>query len=178
MNLLLFFQYFLILLVIIITFCLFIGDFMLDEYDVKIIRCLAADGRMSINELSSEVHLSPTPISRRLKRLEDEGFITGYSALIDEKQLGFGFSVFVSVRLERQVDDELAAFEQSIMSLAEVVDCWLMTGNHDYLLRVATRDIEDFEHFLVGKLTKIPGVASIESSIPLRRVKSGSSRVS
>ena len=83
------------------------------------------------------------------------------------------FSVFVSVRLERQIDEELARFEARIEALPEVVDCWLMTGNHDYLLRAVTRDIEDFEKFLVGQLTKLGGVSSIESSIPLRCVKSG-----
>ena len=82
----------------------------------------------------------------------------------------------MQVRLERQIDDELDQFEKKVNSLAEVVDCWLMTGKHDYLLRVVTRDIEDFERFLVGQLTKIGGIASIESSIPLRCVKSGIAR--
>lgn len=149
---------------------------MLDEFDKKIIHLLVSDGRISVNELSERINLSPTPVSRRLKRLESEGVIKSYSALIDERRLGFSFSVFVSVRLEKQIDDELAHFETAVTSMPEVVDCWLMTGNHDYLLRVVTRDIEDFERFLVGQLTRVHGVASIESSIPLRRVKSGTSR--
>jgi len=154
----------------------FYGVIMLDNFDQKIIQLLVADGRMPVNELSEKINLSPTPVSRRLKRLESEAIITGYSALIDERRLGFTFSVFVSVRLEKQIDDELAKFEAVVSSMVEVVDCWLMTGNHDYLLRVVTRDIEDFERFLVGQLTRIPGVASIESSIPLRRVKSATAR--
>jgi len=152
------------------------GDIMHDSFDEKIIQCLANDGRITINEISEKINLSQTPVTRRLKKLETDGIIKGYSALIDEKKLGFGFSVFVQVRLERQIDDELDQFERKVNSLPEVVDCWLMTGKHDYLLRVVTRDIEDFERFLVGQLTKIGGIASIESSIPLRCVKSGIAR--
>ena len=102
--------------------------------------------------------------------------ITGYAALIDEVALGYGFSVFVSVKLDKQVDEALAKFEAAISGFPEVVDCWLMTGNRDYLLRIATSGLADFERFLVGRFTKIPGVASIESSIPLRRVKAGLAR--
>ena len=149
---------------------------MLDTYDHSMIHLLATDGRMPVNELAEKVNLSPTPVSRRLKRLEQDGIITGYSALIDEREMGFNFSVFVSVRLEKQIDDVLARFENAVTEMPEVVDCWLMTGNHDYLLRVVTRDIIDFERFLVGQLTRAHGVASIESSIPLRRVKSGIAR--
>ena len=149
---------------------------MLDTYDHSMIHLLAVDGRMPVNELAEKVNLSPTPVSRRLKRLEQDGIITGYSALIDEREMGFNFSVFVSVRLEKQIDDVLARFENAVTEMPEVVDCWLMTGNHDYLLRVVTRDIVDFERFLVGQLTRAHGVASIESSIPLRRVKSGIAR--
>ena len=148
----------------------------MDRHDAEILHQLTQDGRMSVNDLSAEVHLSQTPVARRLKKLEEEGIIIGYTALIDEKKLGFTFSVFVSVRLERQIDEELARFESRIAVLPEVVDCWLMTGNHDYLLRVVTRDIEEFEKFLVGQLTKLGGISSIESSIPLRCVKSAHAR--
>ena len=148
----------------------------MDRHDAEILHQLTQDGRMSVNDLSHEVHLSQTPVARRLKKLEEEGIIKGYAGLIDEKELGFTFSVFVSVRLERQIDEELARFESCIAVLPEVVDCWLMTGNHDYLLRVVTRDIEEFEKFLVGQLTKLGGISSIESSIPLRCVKSAYAR--
>jgi len=148
----------------------------IDEFDVKILRALQQDGRMSVQELAQTVGLSATPVSRRVKKLEDAGVIHGYSALIDETLLGFGVSVFVSVQLDKQVDEALAVFEATIKEFPEVVDCWLMTGNRDYLLRIATRGLADFEQFMTGKLTKIPGVASLESSIPLRRVKSGLAR--
>ncbi|MBB5515521.1 Lrp/AsnC family leucine-responsive transcriptional regulator [Rubricella aquisinus] len=148
-----------------------------DEFDRRILRALQTDGRITVQELSAEVGLSPTPVTRRIKRLEGAGVITGYRALIDEAALGFDVSVFVSVRLDRQIDGALAAFEETIRTLPEVVDCWLMTGNRDYLLRVVTTGLPEFETFLVGRLTKIPGVASIESSIPLRRVKSELARM-
>lgn len=148
----------------------------LDSYDLGIIHALQRNGRATINDLADGVGLSPSPVARRLRVLESAGVITGYAALIDETVLGYEFSVFVSVKLDRQVDDALASFEAAVRSFPEVVDCWLMTGNRDYLLRVATRGPADFERFLTGTFTKVPGVASIESSIPLRRVKAGLSR--
>ena len=148
----------------------------LDETDSRIIRALTSNGRASVSELSELVNLSQTPVARRIRNLEKEGVISGYSAIIDERKLGFTFSVFVSVRLEKQIDDRLEVFETRVRSMPEVVDCWLMTGNSDYLLRVVTRDIEEFEKFLLGDLTRIDGVATIESSILLRRVKSSSAR--
>lgn len=148
----------------------------LDRFDTEILRVLQRDGRLTINDLSARVGLSPSPVARRLRHLEEAGIITGYAALIDEVALGYGVSVFVSVQLDRQVDEALATFEAAIATFPEVVDCWLMTGNRDYLLRVATSGLQEFERFLVGTLTRIRGVASIESSIPLRRVKSGLAR--
>ncbi len=148
----------------------------LDKIDRAILRALQADGRVSIQDLSAQVGLSPSPCSRRLRLLEDRGVISGYCALIDEDKVGFGVSVFVSVKLDKQIDDALRQFEEAIVDCPEVVDCWLMTGTRDYLLRVATADLAAFEKFLGSRLTRIPGVASIESSIPLRRVKAGIAR--
>ncbi len=149
----------------------------LDQFDTEILRVLHRDGRLTINDLSARIGLSPSPTARRLRHLEEIGVITGYAALINEATLGFGFTVFVSVQLDKQVDEALASFEAAIASFPQVVDCWLMTGNRDYLLRVATTGLEEFERFLVGRLTKVRGVASIESSIPLRRVKVGLGRI-
>lgn len=144
----------------------------IDRQDAAIIRELQRDGRATIQEISERIGLSPSPVARRLRLLERAGVVTGYTAIIDERALGIGFSVFVSVKLDKQVDDALATFEAEIARHPEVVDCWLMTGNRDYLLRIATSGLAEFERFLVGTFTRIPGVASIESSIPLRRVKS------
>ena len=148
----------------------------IDIFDTGILRELQNNGRASIIELSQIVGLSPSPVARRLHNLEEAGFITGYTALLDETKLGFGVSVFVSVQLDKQVDGALAAFEAAIIKFPEVVDCWLMTGNRDYMLRIAVSGLAEFEHCLVGTLTKVEGVSSIESSIPLRRVKSGFAR--
>jgi Lrp/AsnC family leucine-responsive transcriptional regulator len=149
-----------------------------DRIDMAILRALQQNGRITINELGETVGLSASPAARRVRLLEEAGIISGYAALIDEVALGFGFSVFVSVKLDKQVDKALARFEAAIRGFPEVVDCWLMTGNRDYLLRIATTGLADFERFLVGKFTRVPGVASIESSIPLRRVKTGLARIS
>ncbi|WP_068299787.1 Lrp/AsnC family transcriptional regulator [Pararhodobacter sp. CCB-MM2] len=148
----------------------------LDEIDRRILRRLQGDGRASVQEISEAVGLSPSAVARRIKRLEDAGTIAGYRAILDEAALGYGVSVFVSVRLDRQIDGALASFEAAVRAFPEVVDCWLMTGNRDYLLRVATSSLGAFETFLTGKLTKVPGVASLESSIPLRRVKADLAR--
>jgi Lrp/AsnC family leucine-responsive transcriptional regulator len=149
----------------------------IDRFDIQILRELSRDGRISLQDLSERIGLSTTPTARRVRRLEKDGIITGYSALIDETALGFDVSVFVSVQLERQVDDALARFEAAVRDFPEVVDCWLMTGDRDYMLRIATTGLKEFEEFLVGRLTRVPGVASIQSSIPLRRVKQGGARI-
>lgn len=149
----------------------------IDQFDIQILRVLSRDGRISLQDLSERIGLSTTPTARRVRRLEKAGIITGYAALIDETALGFDVSVFVSVQLERQVDDALATFEAAVQQFPEVVDCWLMTGDRDYLLRIATTGLKEFEEFLVGRLTRVPGVASIQSSIPLRRVKQGGARI-
>lgn len=148
----------------------------LDLIDRKILRELQKDGRLSIHELSERVGLTPSPCSRRVRLLEEAGVISGYAALLDDAALGFSVTVFVSVKLDRQVDEALQQFEKAVKGYPEVVDCWLMTGARDYLLRVVVEDLAAFETFLTGRLTKVKGVASIESSIPIRRVKAGPSR--
>lgn len=143
----------------------------LDEIDQRVLRELQREARLTHQELGDRVGLSPSAAARRVRRLEVEGYITAYSARIDEARLGFGFNVFVSVRLDRQTDDRLVAFETEVRLCREIVECWLMTGSFDYLIRIAVRDLEEFEHFLTRKLTRLPGVASLESSVPIRRVK-------
>lgn len=148
-----------------------------DNIDQRILLELQRDGRLTHQELGDRVGLSPSPCARRIKKLEDEGYITGYSARIDEAKMGFGFNVFVSVKLDRQIEDRLVTFEAEIARCPEVVDCWLMTGSFDYLMRVAVFDMNEFERFLTTRLTRIGGVASIESSIPVRRVKNQAARL-
>jgi Lrp/AsnC family leucine-responsive transcriptional regulator len=147
----------------------------LDKIDHAILRALRANARMSNQELSEKVGLSPSPCLRRLRRLEDEEVITGYSISVDEEKIGLPVAVFMSIKLERQIDASLSTFETEIMKYPEVVDCWLMTGDNDYLLRVLAPGLAEYETFLTGTLTKIPGIASIQSSVSLRRVKTGQS---
>jgi len=149
----------------------------LDQSDRKILNELQNDARLTHQDLSEKIGLSPSPCARRVRRLEQEGFITGYSAIIDQEKLGFGFTVFVSVQLDRQIDERLIEFEKAIKALPEVLDCWLMTGNRDYLLRVVVADLKEFERFMTGRLTKIQGVDSLESSVPIRQVKSQMARL-
>lgn len=143
----------------------------LDDIDQRILAELQKNGRQTHQDLSARVGLSPSPCARRIKRLEADGYVTGYSARINQAKVGFPFSVFVSVRLDQQIDNRLVSFEREVTNCPEIVDCWLMTGSFDYLLQVAVRDLHEFERFLTGRLTKIPGVASLESSVPIRRVK-------
>ncbi|MDW3224772.1 MAG: Lrp/AsnC family transcriptional regulator [Paracoccaceae bacterium] len=149
----------------------------MDDLDKRIVRRLAKDGRIAMNELGDAVGLSATPTARRVRALEDAGVITGYNARFNEDALGYSVTVFVSVQLDKQIDEALATFEQAVSAFEEVVDCWLMTGNRDYLMRVVTTDLKEFERFLTQRLTKVRGVSSIESSIPLRRVKNQISRI-
>lgn len=148
----------------------------MDSLDRQILRHLADNSRISMSDLGDAIGLSATPTARRVRALEDTGVIEGYSARFNDDALGYPVSVFVSVQLDKQVDEALANFEKAISAFDEVLDCWLMTGTRDYLMRIATSDLKDFERFLTQRLTKVPGVASIESSIPLRRVKARASR--
>lgn len=128
------------------------------------------DGRLSWRELAEEVGLSATPTLRRVRRLEEEGYILGYSARLDERRLGGGVSVYVSVTLASQAEETLAAFERSIAELPEVMSCFLMTGGADYMLRVAVASLDAYQEFLMSGLTRIPGISHIQSSFALRAV--------
>jgi Lrp/AsnC family transcriptional regulator, leucine-responsive regulatory protein len=146
----------------------------LDETDRRIIALLQVEGRLSIQDLATRCGLSPSPCLRRVRALEASGVITGYAAVIDQARVGLPVSVFASVKLERQREDALDRFEASVARWPEVVDCYLMTGQRDYLLRVVVRDIEAYERFLKDKLTRLESVASIESSFALGQVKRSS----
>lgn len=143
----------------------------MDEIDYKILRCLKEDGRMSYQIVSEKIGLSVSSVGRRINAMESQGIITGYAVKIDEEKIGYGFPVFVSVRLEKQLARSFSFFESQIKAFPEVVECWLMTGTQDYLLKVMAKDVRDFEWFLTEKLTTIEGVSSVDSSVPLRCVK-------
>ena len=142
----------------------------LDAIDCNILNMLQEDARISNVDLSEKVHLSPSPCLRRVRRLESEGMIRAYVTLLDPAEVGLPVSVFVQVSLERQVDDALENFEREIVARPEVMECYLMTGDSDYLLRVVAPDLEAFQRFLLEHLTRISGVASIKSSFALKQV--------
>lgn len=147
------------------------SNFVLSSIDRKILRALQADGRITVQALADGVGLSPSPCLRRIRQLEAVGIISGYSASVEQKAVGLPVSVFVSIKLERQRAAQLDAFGVAISRWPEVMECYLMTGQFDFLLRVVCADLEAYEHFLREKLTQVEGVASIESSFSLGQVK-------
>ena len=142
----------------------------LDAIDRQILENLQNDARMRNVELAEKVGLSPSPCLRRVGNLEETGVIRGYATLVDAEAVGLPVSVFVSVTLEKQIEKALEKFEKEIRARAEVMECYLMTGEADYLLRVVTADLSAYERFLIEHLTRIPGVASIKSSFALKQV--------
>lgn len=143
----------------------------LDPIDRRIIAALQSDGRMTAQELADRVGLSSSPCARRVRLLEERGVITGYTAVIDQDLVDLPISVFASIKLERQREEELERFNTAISRWPEVVDCYLMTGQRDYLLRIVVRDLHAYDRFLKEKLTRLDGVASIESSFALSQIK-------
>ena len=142
----------------------------LDVIDRQILENLQNDARMRNVELAEKVGLSPSPCLRRVGNLEETGVIRGYATLVDAEAVGLPVSVFVSVTLEKQIEKTLEKFEKEIRARPEVMECYLMTGDADYLLRVVTADLGAYERFLIEHLTRIPGVASIKSSFALKQV--------
>ncbi|MGI9369334.1 MAG: Lrp/AsnC family transcriptional regulator [Ruegeria sp.] len=140
----------------------------MDLIDRKIVRAVQVDGRMTITELADRVGLSATPCGRRLERLQKEGVISGYTAKIDAAKLGFGVSIFVSVELEKQDRAAIDSFERAIRRCDEVMECYLMTGSRDILLRVVARDLSAFDAFLENRLMQIPGIRNLRSNFALR----------
>ncbi len=143
----------------------------LDMIDRKILDVLQADGRITLAELASKVGLSASPCLRRVRNLERAGIIARYVAVLDQRAVGLPVSVFVSIKLEKQQEKVLDRFAKTIARWPEVVECYLMTGSRDYWLRVVVPDLDAYERFVKQKLTRIEGIASIESSFALEQVK-------
>ena len=142
----------------------------LDATDRKIRDQLQTDGRMTNQDLSDQIGLSPSPSLRRLKQLEEDGVIRGYVALVDPESVGLSVTAFVRVRLDQQDDRHLSAFEDAVAQFPEVMECYLMTGDADSQLRVLVESLTAFEEFLRFKLTKMSGVAQVTTSFALRPV--------
>lgn len=142
-----------------------------DSTDWKILTHLQDNARLSNVELAQAVHLSPSPCLNRVRNLEESGIISRYVTLLDPIELGLKVSVFISVTLEKQVESALDVFERAIKARPEVMECYLMTGDADYLLRVVVPDVQALERFILDFLTRIPGVGNIRSSFALKQVK-------
>ncbi len=143
----------------------------LDSIDLRILAQLQQDSSLTNVELARRVHLSPSPCLVRVKALESAGVIQRYVALASPKAVGLGLNVFISISLKEQGKDSLAGFERRIAEHDEVMECYLMTGDSDYLIRVAVRDIAELERFILEQLTPIPGIEKIRSSFALKQVR-------
>ena len=141
-----------------------------DKKDLRILEILQEQARISNSDLAQHVGLSPSPCWRRVRALEEAGVIQQYVALVSAKSVGLPINVFATVTLDKQIESALEAFETSVTKRPEVMECYLMTGEFDYLLRVVVPDLEAYEHFLLEHLTRIKGIASIKSSFSLKQV--------
>jgi len=139
--------------------------------DKKILELLQQNARFSNVTLAERVNLSPSACLRRVRALEEQGYIQRYVTLLDPLRIGLGVSVFMQVSLDKKDEATLKRFEKAMIRRPEVMECYLMTGDSDYLLRVVVPDVAEFERFLMEHITKIPGIAMIKSSFTLKQVK-------
>jgi DNA-binding Lrp family transcriptional regulator len=146
------------------------AELTLDAIDQRILQQLQERARQTNVEVADAVGLSPSACLRRVRELEDRGVIAGYVALVSPAAVGLGVSVMLNVTLERQVETALDEFEGRIRAWPEVMECYLMTGDADYLLRVVVADLPAYEKFLMQRLTRVPGIASIKSSFSLKQI--------
>ena len=141
----------------------------LDAIDRRILQVLQADSSLTNADLSERVLLSPTPCLRRVKRLEAEGYIQGYQAKVDRTKVGLSVMVFAQITLNQQVESALEVFEEAIQKRPEILSCYLMTGDYDYLLQVVVRDLDHYAELVRNHLTQIPAVRNIKSSFVLQQ---------
>jgi Lrp/AsnC family leucine-responsive transcriptional regulator len=143
----------------------------LDRTDRRILEAMQKNGNISNLELAELVGLSPTPCSRRVKRLEESGIIASHVSLLNQSMLGLKLTAYIGISMDRHTPDRFEEFEQKVRDFPEVMECSVVTGQSaDYLLKAVVPDMEYYEKFLLGKLTRIPGVAGVHSSFELRRV--------
>jgi Lrp/AsnC family leucine-responsive transcriptional regulator len=143
----------------------------LDAFDRRILELLQEDGRLSNQDLADRIGLSPSPCLRRVRALEEAGYITGYRAVVDGRKLGLTLMALVHISMDRHTPERFAHFEQSVKALPEVLECLLITGQDaDYQLKAVVRDMEAYQDLLLNRLTRIEGVSGVHSSFVLRRV--------
>lgn len=143
----------------------------MDNKDKQIIRALQLSGRLTNQELAETINLSPSPCLRRVRALESAGIIKGYTAVVDEATFGLPITAFVSIRLETHNEETTQKFEQAIQNIDNILDCYVMTGNTDYLLRVVCDSLQGYENFVRKQLHRIPGIAAVETSLAYGTVK-------
>ena len=143
----------------------------IDKFDKLILEALQEDGRMRNVQLAARVNLSESACLRRVRALEESGMISRYAALLSQNEAGLPGNVFVQIGLHREVESELSAFEDAVRDIPEVMECYLMSGEFDYLLRVVVADMADFERIHKTELTRLPGVARVNSSFGIRTVQ-------
>ena len=143
----------------------------LDRYDRRILEELQQDGRLSNQDLADRIGLSPSPCLRRVRALEESGFITGYRALVDTRKLGYTLYALIYIAMDRHTPERFANFDAAVSELPEVLECLLITGQDaDYQLKVIVRDMDAYQSFLLDKITRIEGVSGVHSSFVLRKV--------
>ncbi|MCW8915900.1 MAG: Lrp/AsnC family transcriptional regulator [Magnetovibrio sp.] len=142
----------------------------LDQIDMNILQTLQSDGRMTNQDLAEQVNLSPSACLRRVRRLEESGVIDGYGARLNPKAVGRGSNIFIEITLSGQSEDILDAFERAIAEVPDVMECYLMAGQADYLVRVAVSLAEDYERIHKTYLSRLPGIAGIRSIFTMRTV--------
>jgi Lrp/AsnC family leucine-responsive transcriptional regulator len=145
----------------------------LDDIDRRIVAALQADGRLTNVELAERVGLSPSPCLRRVKRLERDGYIETYRAVLSRGLVGLGFTVFVGVRINGHADELATGFEAAVVAMPEVIACHMVSGEADYLLEVVVPDLEHYQRFLVGKLLELSIVREVRSNIAIQTLKAG-----
>ncbi len=143
----------------------------MDKIDQKIIRELQINARLTNNEIAERVNLSASPCLRRVRNLEDRGIIQGYTAIVDQEACGLPINVFISIRLERHSEENVKAFEDYIQDIDEIMECYLMTGSHDYSMHAMVDSLPSYENLMKTRLNKIPGVVSIESNFAFGTIK-------
>ncbi|MHA2938776.1 Lrp/AsnC family transcriptional regulator [Vibrio sp. RC27] len=143
----------------------------LDKFDIKILQELQKDGSLSNQDLADRIGLTAAPCSRRVKQLQDSGVIDHYVARINERQIGLNLIALVSISMDKHIPARFSSFEQAVIEIPEVMECYLIAGNDaDYQLKVAVADMDSYHDILLGKITRIPGVAGVNSCFVLRKV--------
>ena len=144
---------------------------LLDETDIEILHSLQKDAKINAKELSEKLHISKTPIYERIKRLENEGYIKGYVALVDNKKIGLPLIIFCNVSLAVHDDEHIERFKEEIRNIDEIMECYSTGGIYDFFVKVVLKDLDAYNQFVFEKLTKVHGIVKMQSSFVLNEIK-------